>query len=172
MIWEVIMKIVQYDKHYAQDFIALNTAWIVDLFGQLEKEDIETFQNIEEEISNGGMIYFAIEENKVMATCMVRNIDNGTWEICKLAANEKFKGKGAGNAVFEQCMKYAIEHGAKKLFMLSNSSLKAALHIYYKYGFKEIKLKDYEYERGDIAFELTVNQCFASGSLCDSYGES
>ncbi|MDE6363735.1 MAG: GNAT family N-acetyltransferase [Lachnospiraceae bacterium] len=76
--------------------------------------------------------------------------------MCKLAANEKFKGKGAGNAVFERCMKYATDHGAKKLFMISNSGLKAALHIYHKYGFNEIKLNDYEYERGDIAFELTV----------------
>ncbi len=152
------MEIVQYDNRYAQDFVALNTAWIVGLFGQLEKEDIETFQNIEREIVNGGMIYFATENDEVMATCMTRHIGNEIWEICKLAANEKYKGKGAGNAVFEQCMKYAIDHGAKKLFMLSNSRLQAALHIYHKYGFKEIKLKDYEYERGDIAFELTVNQ--------------
>lgn len=42
--------------------------------------------------------------------------------------------------------------------MLSNSRSQAALHIYHKCGFKEIKSKDYEYERGDIAFELTVNQ--------------
>ena len=152
------MEIVQYDNRYAQDFVALNTAWIVGLFGQLEKEDIETFQNIEREIVNGGMIYFATENDEVMATCMTRHIGNEIWEICKLAANEKYKGKGAGNAVFEQCMKYAIDHGAKKLFMLSNSRLQAALHIYHKYGFKEIKLKDYEYERGDIAFELIVNQ--------------
>ncbi len=152
------MEIVQYDNRYAQDFVALNTAWIVSLFGQLEKEDIETFQNIEREIVNGGMIYFATENDEVMATCMTRHIGNELWEICKLAANEKYKGKGAGNAVFEQCMKYAIDHGAKKLFMISNSRLQAALHIYHKYGFKEIKLKDYEYERGDIAFELTVNQ--------------
>ena len=136
------MEIVQYDNRYAQDFVALNTAWIVGLFGQLEKEDIETFQNIEREIVNGGMIYFATENDEVMATCMTRHIGNEIWEICKLAANEKYKGKGAGNAVFEQCMKYAIDHGAKKLFMLSNSRLHAALHIYHKYGFKEIKLKD------------------------------
>ena len=98
------MEIVQYDNRYAQDFVALNTAWIVGLFGQLEKEDIETFQNIEREIVNGGMIYFATENDEVMATCMTRHIGNEIWEICKLAANEKYKGKGAGNAVFEQCM--------------------------------------------------------------------
>ena len=151
------MEIVQYNSHYAQDFVSLNSAWIIDLFGKLEEEDIETFQNVEKEISNGAMIYFAIENGSVMATCMVRNIGNETWEICKLAANNKFKGKGAGNAVFEQCMKYAIGRGAKKLFILSNSRLKTALHIYYKHGFEEIKLKDYEYERGDIAFELIIN---------------
>ncbi|MDE6363734.1 MAG: hypothetical protein K2L86_05640 [Lachnospiraceae bacterium] len=72
------MEIVQYDNRYAQDFVALNTAWIVDLFGQLEKEDIETFQNIEREIANGGMIYFAVENDEVLATCMVRNIGNET----------------------------------------------------------------------------------------------
>ena len=50
-------------------------------------------------------------------------------------------------------MIWALEHGAKRLFILSNSRLKPALHIYRKYGFKEIKLENYEYVRGDIAFE-------------------
>lgn len=151
------MEIIQYDSRYLHDFIALNTAWIEDLFGHLEKEDIETFQNIEKEILNGAMIYFALENSEVMAACMVRNTEDKTWEICKLAADDKFKGRGAGNAVFEQCMKYAIERGAGKLFILSNSRLKTALHIYRRHGFKEIKLEDYEYERGDIAFELILN---------------
>lgn len=150
------MEIIEFNKRYEQDFVALNTEWIVKLFGTLEKEDIETFQNVEKVISDGGMVYFAIENDEVMATCMTRKINTETWEICKLAANEKFKRKGAGNAVFEKCMEFAVSHGAKKLFMLSNSSLKTALHIYFKHGFKEIKLKDYEYERGDIAFELVV----------------
>lgn len=55
-------------------------------------------------------------------------------------------------------MHYAIEHGAKKLFLLSNSKLKPALHIYEKCGFKEVKLDDYEYVRGDIAYEYIVEK--------------
>ncbi|MDE7478545.1 MAG: hypothetical protein K2M91_11450 [Lachnospiraceae bacterium] len=50
-------------------------------------------------------------------------------------------------------MDWALEHGAKRLFIISNSKLEPALHIYKKNGFKEIKLDDYEYVRGDIAFE-------------------
>ena len=61
--------------------------------------------------------------------------------------------KGAGNLVFKASMEWALRHGAKRLFIISNSKLKPALHIYEKNGFKEIKLDDYEYVRGDIAFE-------------------
>ena len=61
--------------------------------------------------------------------------------------------KGAGSAVFEAAMQWALNHGAERLFILSNSKLKPALHIYEKYGFKETKLENYEYIRGDIAFE-------------------
>lgn len=61
--------------------------------------------------------------------------------------------KGCGSAVFKVAMDWAKEHGAVRLFIISNSKLKPALHIYEKYGFKEIKLDDYEYVRGDIAFE-------------------
>lgn len=151
------MEIIEYDSRYAQDFVSLNTAWIEEFFERLEPEDMHTFQNIEKEISDGAMIYFCLEAGKVMATCMTRKIDSRTWEICKLAADEKYKGRGAGDAVFKACMEYAAAHGAKRLFILSNSRLKAALHIYQKYGFREVKLENYEYVRGDIAFELMVN---------------
>lgn len=52
------MELVPYDSRYAEDFVSLNSAWIINTFGKLEKEDIETFQNIEKEISNGAMIFF------------------------------------------------------------------------------------------------------------------
>ena len=152
------MKIIQYDSRYKQSFIELNIVWITTLFGFLEKDDIDTFANIEKDIAKGAMIYFAIENDEVMAACMIKKVDGKTWEICKLAADDRYKGRGAGNAVFEKCMEHAITHGAKRLFMVSNRKLKSALHIYLKHGFKEIKLNNYEYERGDIAFEYIVNR--------------
>ena len=86
-------------------------------------------------------------------TCMVKPMEADTWEICKLGSNKNANHKGCGSAVFEAAMKWAEDHGAKRLCIISNSKLKAALHIYHKYGFQEIKLGDYEYVRGDIAFE-------------------
>lgn len=149
------MKIIQFEEKYRQDFIDFNTNWIVSNFGSLEEHDIETFEKIDEEIKAGAMIFFAVENEFALATCMSKPMEEKTWEICKLGSNKKVPHKGAGSAVFEAAMNWALNHGAEKLFILSNSQLKPALHIYRKYGFKEIKLDNYEYVRGDIAFEYT-----------------
>ena len=73
--------------------------------------------------------------------------------ICKLASNKHREHRDAGSAVFEASMNWAMSHGAKKLFILANSKLKPAIHIYAKFGFKEIKMDDYGYSRGNLAFE-------------------
>lgn len=151
------MEIVEYEPRYKNSFIQFNTDWIVDNFGCLEQEDIETFEKIDAELQNGAMIYFAVENDVPLATCMAKPMNEGTWEICKLASNKRREHKGCGSAVFAAAIQWAIKHGAKKLFLLSNRKLKPAIHIYAKYGFQEIQLNDYEYVRGDIAFERVID---------------
>ena len=153
------MKIIPYHEKYKEAFIQFNTDWIKDNFGYLEKEDIDTFEHIDESLEKGAMIYFALDGDHVLAACMAKPTeDPRTWELCKLGSNKHLPHKGAGSAVFEASMNWAASHGAERLFILSNSKLKAALHIYEKYGFHEIKLENYEYDRGDIAFECIIDQ--------------
>lgn len=151
------MELIEYDSKYKEDFIQFNKDWIVDNFGFLEDGDIKTFEEIDEELTDGAMIYFAIEDDIALACCMAKPMENGNWEICKLASNKNRPHKGCGSAVFKAAVQWAIDHGAKRLFILSNSRLKAAIHIYEKFGFNEIKLDDYEYMRGDIAFERIID---------------
>ncbi|MGN0847547.1 MAG: GNAT family N-acetyltransferase [Kiritimatiellia bacterium] len=151
------MNIVEYEPKYRNSFVQFNTDWILDYFGRLEKEDVETFERIEEELKAGAMIYFAVEGDVVLATCMARPMDGATWEICKLASNKHREHKGCGCVVLEAAMQWAIEHGAKRLFIVSSRILKPALHIYEKYGSKEVRLKNYGYMRGDIAFERLID---------------
>ena len=147
------MELVQFEDKYRQAFIDFNTDWIVTYFGKLEPHDLETFDKIDEELRNGAMIFFAVENDIPLACCMSMPMEGDTWEICKLGSNKELPHKGAGSLVFRAAMEWAQKHDAKRLFILSNSRLKPALHIYEKHGFKEIKLDDYGYERGDIAFE-------------------
>ncbi|MCD8085088.1 MAG: GNAT family N-acetyltransferase [Clostridiales bacterium] len=150
------MKIIPFEERYRQDFIDFNTDWIVSNFGRLEEHDLETFETIDETLQGGGMIFFAVEEDTALAACMAAPMEGTTWEICKLGSNKNLPHKGAGSAVFRACMDWALDHGAQRLFILSNSRLKPALHIYEKFGFREVRLDNYEYVRGDIAFEYTV----------------
>lgn len=150
------MEIIEYTSRYKEDFIQFNTDWIIDNFGFLEPEDMETFEKIDEELAAGAMIYFAVEGETPLATCMAKPVDGFTWEICKLGSNKHKNHKGCGSAVFGAAVGWAIGHGAKRLFIISNSKLKPAIHIYQKFGFEEIKLDDYAYMRGDIAFEKWV----------------
>lgn len=150
------MKIVEYKKKFEKDFIELNTAW-VERFFKMEQEDREILYHAEDFLEKGGMIYFAVEGEKVLATCMAFPVEDTVWEICKLAANEKYQGKGAGTAVFCACKDYAEKHGAKKITLISNHILKPALHIYEKMGFRCVPLsRGNEYERADVQCEYIV----------------
>ena len=89
------MDVIQYQEKYKKDFIQFNTDWIVDNFGCLEEEDLETFNHIEENLKNGAMIYFAVDNGNVLATCMAKPLmDDGTWELCKLGSNKSLPHKG------------------------------------------------------------------------------
>lgn len=150
------MEIVTYQKKYEQDFIDLNTAW-VERFFVMEEEDREILYHAEDYMEKGGMIFFAIEDDKVLATCMVYPLSANVWEICKLAAVGQHTGKGAGSAVFKACMDYAVEHGAEKITLISNHILKQALHIYDKFGFQRVELnRGNEYQRADVQCEYIV----------------
>lgn len=150
------MEIVEYEEKYKRDFIALNTAWVEKYF-KMEREDREILENVDELLRSGAMIYFAVEGGSVLATCMVVPMGNDVWEICKLAADENCRSRGAGSAVFKACMDYALGRGAKKLTLISNHILKPALHIYEKFGFKRVELtRGAEYERADVQCEYTA----------------
>ncbi|MDR1535722.1 MAG: GNAT family N-acetyltransferase [Planctomycetota bacterium] len=150
------MEIVEYQEKYKQYFIALNRAWVEKYF-RIEPADVYTMNNVEKYLEKGGMIFFAVEGGKAIATCLIFPIGNDVWELSKLAADESRHGCGAGSAVFKACLDYAVGHAAKKITLESNQLLKPALHVYEKFGFRRVPLDpDSKYARADIRFEYAV----------------
>lgn len=152
------MEIIRYNEKYKDDFIRLNKAWIEKYF-EMEQEDYDVLNNIDKLIINGAMVFFAVENDKVWATGMSMPLNNDEWEICKLATDENYHGRGVGSAVFKECMDYAIKQGGKRIIIVSNTILKPALHIYKKFGFTEIPIdKTHNYERGNIQLQYIVKE--------------
>ncbi len=104
------------------------------------------------------MVYFAVKNEKVLATCMIEPLGNDVWEVCKLAAEGQYTGTGAGSAVLKACMNYAISHGARKLCLITISGLKPAIHLYKKIGFVEIPYRKdiWHSEKADVEMEYIV----------------
>ena len=147
------MEIVKYEPKYKADFIRLNSAWIEHYFDHLEESDYEVFENLDSYIKKGAMVFLAIEDDIVLATCMVFPLGEDIFEIGKLAADDKYKGRGAGSAVFHSAKEYALSHGAKKIILITNHILLPAIHIYEKEGFKKAKQDITDYARGDVQYE-------------------
>lgn len=149
------MEIISYQGKYKKDFVNLNLVWIQKYF-KVEAQDVKMLNDIEDFRAKGAEVYFALEQEKAIATCMVNPVGGQVWEICKLAADEHCTGRGAGSAVLKACMEHAKEHGARKLMIVSNTILSAAMHLYAKAGFKEVPIDNMEYERVNIQLEMDV----------------
>ena len=149
------MNIETYKPEYKEAFIAMNLAWIEEMF-QVEDEDRMVLGSIEERLANGGEIFFAInDEGEIMASCMVAPLPSGEWEIEKFAAKKEFAGQGAGKACLQACMDFIKEKQIQKDIIVSNRKCVSAIHLYRKFGFIEIPVdkNKFPYERADIAFE-------------------
>ncbi|HFI0638555.1 TPA: GNAT family N-acetyltransferase [Streptococcus suis] len=149
------MNIETYKPEYKEAFIAMNLAWIEEMF-QVEDEDRMVLGSIEERLANGGEIFFAInDEGEIMASCMVAPLPSGEWEIEKFAAKKEFAGQGAGKACLQACMDFIKEKQIQKVIIVSNRKCVSAIHLYRKFCFIEIPVdkNKFPYERADIAFE-------------------
>ncbi len=149
------MNIETYKPEYKEAFIAMNLAWIEEMF-QVEDEDRMVLGSIEERLANGGEIFFAInDEGEIMASCMVAPLPSGEWEIEKFAVKKEFAGQGAGKACLQACMDFIKEKQIQKVIIVSNRKCVSAIHLYRKFGFIEIPVdkNKFPYERADIAFE-------------------
>ncbi|HFH9946594.1 TPA: GNAT family N-acetyltransferase [Streptococcus suis] len=149
------MNIETYKPEYKEAFIAMNLAWIEEMF-QVEDEDRMVLGSIKERLANGGEIFFAInDEGEIMASCMVAPLPSGEWEIEKFVAKKEFAGQGAGKACLQACMDFIKEKQIQKVIIVSNRKCVSAIHLYRKFGFIEIPVdkNKFPYERADIAFE-------------------
>ena len=152
------MEIVPYKPQYASDFKKLNIQWLEEFFW-VEPHDEEVLGNPEEFIIGpGGNIFFVTEEEKVVGTVALMKMEQGIFELTKMAISPELRGKKIGQKLMLYTIRYAESQGWKKLIIYSNRKLENAIYIYKKYGFKEIPLeKELPYDRADIKMELPIS---------------
>jgi GNAT superfamily N-acetyltransferase len=149
------INILPYQPEYNIHFEKLNKAWLEEYF-EVEPIDAYVLTNPEEAIlKDGGTILFAALDEKIIGTVALKFISPSIYELTKMAVDKAFQGIGAGKILCIAAIEKARTLQASELILYSQSSLKAAIGIYYKLGFTPIPL-DGIYKRADIKMRLIL----------------
>ena len=152
------MKIIKYnyEKELKEAFIEMNKAWIIRDY-VLEEEDKRVLSSIDEEIKRGSIIYFVIYDNIPISTLMLINLGCNNYELAKFATRDGYYNLGAGNLLMKHVLQEA-KYIAKKI-IATNKKCLSAIHLYEKYGFKEMNITNtygFSSSRVDICYELNL----------------
>ena len=152
-----MISIESFKKEYTSAFYSLNKEWIEESW-ELEESDINDLSTPKEDIiDKGGEVFFAIKDEKVIATSAMVYIDDSTFELAKMTVAKEFRGLGIANQLMDRCIDFAKGKNAKYIVLITNSALVIARNLYDKYRFKEIDLDSDKYgDRGNVKMTLNL----------------
>jgi DNA-binding MarR family transcriptional regulator/N-acetylglutamate synthase-like GNAT family acetyltransferase len=146
--------IVEFDSRYQSAFRQLNEEWITKYF-QMEESDHKALDHpIEYIIDRGGYILMALYHGEPIGTCALIRMDDGGFELAKMAVSPKAQGLGIGYLLGKACIDKARVLGAPRVYLESNTLLKPAIKLYQKLGFRKVTGPPSPYERSNIQMEL------------------
>ena len=148
--------IIPFNETLAADFAALNKAWLKKYF-EVEPKDEQMLGNPQKYyIEEGGFIYFAVYNGEIAGTIALLKVSETVFELSKMAVDEKFQGKNIGNKLIAHCLQEGTRLNLEKIILYSNTTLGPAIHLYQKFGFREIVGFKSDYKRANIKMELAL----------------
>ena len=147
----------KFSKIDTEKFKSLNLEWLNSYF-EVETIDKLVLNNPKTEIIDKGGFIFMIQKNsETIGTFAFIKKNEKIYEFSKMAITPSERGNGYGNMAMEFLIQFAKNKKWSKLILYSNTKLKNSIHLYKKYGFKEIPLeKNLIYSRGNIKMELIL----------------
>jgi ribosomal protein S18 acetylase RimI-like enzyme len=148
--------IIPFSSDLKEPIKTLNIEWLKKYF-KIEPKDELVLSNPQEEIiDKGGMIFYAKYNDAIVGTASLLKMNDTTFELSKMAVTDGVQGLGIGQKLLEHCIKVAEKQKINTLILYSNRRLLPAIHLYEKFGFKEIELEDGIYERADIKMKKDI----------------
>jgi ribosomal protein S18 acetylase RimI-like enzyme len=147
------IEIINYSETLKHHIKELNVEWLTKYF-KVEKGDVVSLSDpIGEIINKGGFIFYARLNNKIVGTVSLLKVTDQVFELAKMAVTDSVQGLGIGNLLMQHSFSVAKQNAITKLILHSNRSLHSAIHLYRKYGFREVELVAAPYERANIKME-------------------
>jgi GNAT superfamily N-acetyltransferase len=150
------LRIVPFRADHAAAFRDLNLAWIRHYF-TVEERDARDLGDPENYIlAPGGYIFMAELSGAAVGTCALMREEEGVFELAKMTVAESARGLGVGRALGDAALAHARAIGARRVELLTNSSLVPAITLYHALGFVDVPLGETEYGRADVRMVLDL----------------
>lgn len=146
--------IVPFEPRFAAAFKALNEEWITRFFA-LEAADRKVLDAPEANIiASGGHILIARCGLGAVGACALLKVDADSYELAKMAVAPQYQGRGIGRQLGSAAISLARAHGARRLYLESNTILERAIALYRGLGFRERPARCSPYTRCNIHMEM------------------
>jgi GNAT superfamily N-acetyltransferase len=143
----------------ARAFKELNEEWISSHF-TLEDADRASLDDPQGSIIDpGGDVLLARYDQDVVGSIALIAGEGGLFEIAKMAVAPALRGRGIGRAILNAAVVRAVELGAERLFLGSNTKLADAIHLYEAVGFRHVpadRVGSLPYTRADVFMDLML----------------
>lgn len=154
---EQAFRIVGFSPSYAEDWRALNEAWLAEGGFAIEAKDRKVLDDPQAQIlTPGGRIFFVERDGDVVGCCALMAMDDGGFEVAKMTIAPSVRGQGLSRRLLEVCEAAAREADAPRLYLETSSTLGPALGLYDSFGFVRLPPRETPYVRADVFMEKTL----------------
>ena len=150
--------ITPYRPEHAARFAELNRDWL-EGYGLMEPPDEAQLRDPEGHfLTPGGQILVALDGDALIGTCAIAPHRPGELELAKLAVVEGYRGQGIARRLVQGCLDHARALGARRVTLMSNGRLQAAVRLYASLGFVHRPLPpDAPYQSADVYMVLELD---------------
>jgi ribosomal protein S18 acetylase RimI-like enzyme len=151
-----MLRIVEYRDDLAADFHDINAEWITAMFA-MEEVDAYVLQNPREAIidAGGDILFVELEGQGIVGAGALRWDAPGQLELTKMGVKSGLRGLKAGEFLLAALIERAATMKPDRLFLLTNKTCEAAIHLYEKAGFEHdaelLAAARHHYDRCDVA---------------------
>jgi putative acetyltransferase len=156
------MTIEKYNQKFDGLFESIWVDWLKNTMGiEPQPIDIEEVRNpYQSYIKNGGMAFYAINNNQCVGVVAVKKLNEKDYEFCKLVVSEAARGLGLGKKLVNECIDFVKAEEGRYLYLQSFYKLEIALKMYNSLGFTKTDAPEgmNVVKRTEIIMRLTLNK--------------
>ena len=119
-------------------FRELNEAWIGEFFSIEEKDKEVLGDPVGQIIRPGGAIALAILDGRAIGCCALLAMEDGGFELGKMAVAEECRGRGVGKKLLAYVIEHARKLDAPRSYLETSTRLPNAIHLYESHGFRHV----------------------------------